>query len=470
MTYTILAATAAPLVLAAFAAAQETYWVPNRFSNDMHEVTAYGHVVRSVALGISPRGVHTAPDGKLWIAPFSGQFQIYDPVANTQTGHTFALGTAYDIAFDANGHAWVSGGTGVEEFDAAGNSIAPFPLPAGAPLGITIDSQGNKWIAHRVGPPGSISRIDGATGAITNHPLAATSLILPTKTYADFRGVLQPSHIWVIGDNRGAGELVEFDSAGTLLNTYVLGTGSTFAFGSICEDLAGRLYVGNFSNGNVHQIDRTSGAVLQTYPVPPSVLGLAIDGFGALWATVRNGNTTTSPPSEVKRIDTATGAIEVPATTGIASSWPLSTRWQHAMVVNPVGDLDGDGAVNFAELTTGDSPFDGCSRAGQTFSTSGSTQIGNTCSLDFGAGGGFFFAFAGGTVPAGAGLTVPGIGCAVQLDLATLYPGSSFVLGPASLPFSIPNVPAYIGSVVHMQALAAGVGLSFTNVTGVKVW
>lgn len=458
-----------PLLLAATAMAQETYWVPNRFTNDMHEVTAYGHVVRSVPLSVSPRGVHTAPNGKLWIVPFSGAMVVYDPVTNTQSNVSFSLGSAYEVAFDAQGHAWVSGGTGVEEFDATGTSIATYPLPAGAPLGITIDSQGNKWVAHRVGPPGSVSRIDGTTGAISNHPLPAGSLILPTKVYADFRGILQQSHIWVIGDNRGAGELVEFDSAGTLLNTYVLGLGSTFAFGSICEDLQGRLYVGNFSNGNVHQVDRATGTILQTFAAGGPVLGLATDGFNGVWATVRTANAAT-PPSFVKRLNTLSGAIEVQATIGGGSSWAMSTRWQYAMVVAPFGDVDGDGALNFAEPLNGDSPFDAYSLGGQTFKTRGVTQIANTCTLEFVGNTGFFFTFAGGIVPPASGVVIPGIGNKVLLDTTTLYPGSSFVFGPVSIPLTIPNNPAYTGSVVHMQAMAAGAILAFTNVTGIKLW
>src|SRR5690606_36575554 len=132
----------------------------------------------------------------------------------------FSLGSPGDIAFDANGHAWVSGGTGVEEFDANGNLVQTIGLQTTAPLGIAVDSQGNKWIAHRFGPPGAISRIDAVTGNVTVHPLPAGSNILPTRVYADARGMSGASHIWVIGD-RG-GELHEFDINGTYLNGYTL--------------------------------------------------------------------------------------------------------------------------------------------------------------------------------------------------------------------------------------------------------
>lgn len=454
-------------LLAGAAAAQETYWVPNRFSNDVHEVTAFGKVVRNVVLASPVRGVHQAPDGMLWVVHFSGPITRYDPIANTQSAVATSLGSAYELAFDAQGHAWVSGGTGVEEFDASGTSLQTYPLTASAPLGITVDASGNKWIAHRAGPPGSLSRIDAVTGQVSNHPLPASSLILPTKVYADYRGILQPSHVWVVGDNRGAAELVEFDSAGTWLNTYIIAAGSSVGLGSIAEDLAGNLYVGAFSSGTVYQIDRNTGVILQQFPNPPSTTGLACDGFGALWATTRLGNATTSPASEMHRLDSATGAIESLATVGIAASWAMSTRFQHALVVDQIGDLDGDGAANITELLAGDSYNDACSFNGLTVASRGVTATGNTARLDFGAAT-FVYAYSFGLLA--SGLPFPGFRCALQLDPVTMFV-AGVVVGPGSVSLPIPANPALVGKELYTQAAGIGAGGSgFTNVSGVRIW
>ena len=71
---------------------------------------------------------------------------------------TASMGSPYDVAFDRNGNAWVSGGSGVEQFDANGLSLMTYPLPAANLLGIVVDADGNKWIAHRNAAPSSISR------------------------------------------------------------------------------------------------------------------------------------------------------------------------------------------------------------------------------------------------------------------------------------------------------------------------
>lgn len=268
---------AALLALPASLVCQETYWIANRASNDLMQVTAWGSVLRRVDMGTSLRSAHTAPDGKVWVVRFiQSTFDIYDPATNTITPVPFSLGSPYFIAFDNQGTAWVSGGSGVEQYAANGTSIQAIPLAVTAPLGICVDTMGNKWIAHRTTPP-SVSRIDPSNN-VTNFPLVGTaSGFLPVGITADFRGFVQPSHIWVTGDS--ASNLVELDDQGNTLNAYTL-PGSNF--GSPVFDLNGDIWVGSFGNGQLLQVDETNGNVLATYAFAPSINGLAVDSFERL--------------------------------------------------------------------------------------------------------------------------------------------------------------------------------------------
>jgi streptogramin lyase len=454
------------LALPAALVAQEVNWVADRVSVELHAIDDAGRVVNVINLSGNASGlrsVHKAPDGKLWVVNFILPFfTIVDPATSAITNVTNALGSPFKIAFDAQGHGWVSGGSGVVEYDAAGVQVGTHPLTATAPLGITIDNQGNKWIAHRTTAPGSISRIDPA-GVVTNY-VPPTGGIQPTDLIADFRGILVPSHIWVIGDN-AAGDVYQFDENGNFVNLVTTGS----QLGAIAQDANGKIWVGSFSNGNLFEIDPVSATIVNTFNISPGgVFGLAVDGFGNLWETSRLN--LGPPPSEVRRVDKSTGAIQVPAIVGTGTGSALSTLFQYAMVVDPFGDLDGDGIANVAEILAGDNPFETCSLNGMSATIRGSSRIGTSASLDFIGATGFFYGFANGIVPPGSGVPLPGIGCAVQLDLTMLLPGTGFLLGPSSVPLAIPNNAIFQGTVVFMQALALGSPSSFTNTSALKIW
>lgn len=444
--------------------AQETYWVANRTSVDLNEINTAGKVIRTISLSPTVTGLrsaHVAPDGKVWVVAFiTSTFLIVDPTTATVTPITSASGNPYDIAFDAAGHGWISGGASVVEYDANGAVLASYPMLAGSPLGISIDGAGNKWIAHRTTAPGSISRID-PSGVVTNYPLASGNMS-PTRCYADYRGILAPSHIWVIGDN--APQLAEFDDSGTFLNLYTY-SGS---IGSIAQDASGDLWLGDFgATANLFRIDPATGAVRSNFNSPPSVLGVAVDGFNRIWTTAR----ISAPPCEVRRIDETSGTMEVAAPVGTGTQSALSTRMQYAMVVDPFGDLDGDGVANLFEATGGSSPFDGCSTNITSLRTTGVTHISNTATIELTAVAGSASVLEFGTraLPTGAGIRIPGIGCALQLDPAWMG-GLLAVVGSGSIPVAIPNNPVLVGLDVYAQALTFGATMQFSNLTALRIW
>ena len=173
------------------------------------------------------------------------------------------------------------------------------------------------------------------------------------------------------------------------------------------------------------------------------------------------------------RVDPATGIVEVTneleiggfAAAGTQSA--VSTPYQYALVVDQLGDLDGDGDVNFAEIQAGTSPID--ARSNQAFSvhTAGSTALGSTASIEVATGTAWVLGFAGGlTTP----MPVAGFVGELKLDLTT-YQGSISGIGSASRSLPIPNLPVLAGLDLHLQAVAfVGGSLAFRNLSGVHVW
>ncbi|MFO1077293.1 MAG: hypothetical protein U1E73_06150 [Planctomycetota bacterium] len=463
----------AGLCTAAAATAQETYWIANRASNDIMEVSPWGSIRDRVDMGTALRSAHVAPDGKVWVVRFiQGTFDIVDPATHTITP-IVAPGTPFDIAFDAQGTAWITASTLVANYDATGNLIQTYPLTATSPLGIAIDTAGNKWIAHRT-TPASVSRID-TTGAVTNHPLVgAPTAFLPVRVAADFRGLLAPSHIWVCGD--GPSHLFELDDTGATLTFY---TPPATALSNLAIAPNGNVWMGN-TGGTLLEIDAANGNVLSTYQqTPSSVLGIAFDLQGKLWATQRLTFSGVGPPCEVRRIDPATGNIEVPGVlqygthSGIGTQSALSTPYNYALVVAPFADDDGDGEVNYAEVTNATNARDALSNSTFHAQTTGITQIGNTPTIDVRTDASRFWimAFGFGLVPAGSGYTSPGITGEFVMSPSLLLPVNLAGIGPTSVPFPIPNSTGFQGLEFFMQGIHAGAaGTAFTNVTGLLIW
>ncbi|MBM4062115.1 MAG: hypothetical protein FJ265_13615 [Planctomycetes bacterium] len=471
---TVLSALLLAAAATSLATAQETYWIANRASSDIMEVSPWGSVLRRVVMPTTLRSAHVAPDGKVWVVRFiQTTFDIVDPSTNPATITPVAIAVApYDITFDAAGTAWITAGGTVVNYDPNGVLLQTYTLPAANGLGITIDTTGNKWIAHRVTPP-SVSRIDPA-GAVTNYPLTgAASAFLPTRAVADYRGLLTPSHVWIIGDS--APNLVEIDENGVTLNAYTLPTGSIYA---LAVDKNGDPWAG-YSTGTLLKIDRTNGSVLATYALPPSINGLAIDFAANLWVTARITFSGVGPPCEVRRVDPATGIVEVPGAltfggnnaAGTQSS--LSTTYHYANVVAPFGDLDGDGDVNWSEIQNGTAPRDRWSTSACHVETSGVTRIANTMSFDVKTGPTTFWllAFSFGLVAPGTGYTNPAFAGEMRLDPTLALPVTQSGVGNANLPFAIPNDPSFVGLHFFMQGFHSGpTTLAFTNIGGFLIW
>lgn len=474
------------LVASSALAQRETYWIANRSSNNIMEVDACGEVVRAIDMGTGLRSAHLAPDGKVWVVRFiQSTIDIVDPTspAPAITNVTFSQGSAFQITFDQGGNAWVSGGAGVEQFDPNGNSLQAIPLATAAPLGITVDADNNKWVAHRV-TPGVLSRIDGMTGAVTTVNVASATM-QPTQVLSDFRGLFQSSHIWVLGDS--SSDVEEYDAAGVFQRSFTMTSTAISAMTMTADsglNTTDAIWVGDFRTGDLHRIDVAAGTVSSTI-LGPSINGLATDSFGRLWASARISFSPGGPPCEVRRVDPANPAvIEHPGTLEIVQGGVtlaaagtqsgLATLYHHALVVDPFGDADGDGLPNYPELQGGSSPSEAVSGARPTLVARGVTQLSGSAALDVvvGQGAVWFAALSEGLVAPGSGITFPGWIGEALLDPTLADPGVFSGVGPQVVPLTIPNQTALQGLVFFAQGFAAAPmgSPAFTSISCFSIW
>jgi len=477
-----------PIVLSSILPAQGSSWIANRATNNIMEVDDCGIVVRAIDMGTSLRSAHQAPDGKVWVVRFiQGQFDIVDPATTppTITTITASLGNPYSIAFDAAGTAWVTGGTGVEQFSANGAPLQAVTLPTAAPLGITVDVDQNIWIAHRVNP-GVISRIDGTTGAITSIPVPSAAM-QPVSIVSDFRGLFTSSHIWVVGDS--SNDLVEYDAAGTWLRTIPLpggGLGNPVTDINAAGTSVANVWVGSYQTGDLHQVDVASGAVTTTV-FGPSINGLALDHYGRLRLSQRITFSPPGPPCQCLRVDPANpGIVEHPGLLEVfqggvlvssgGTQSALATMTHFATVVDPFGDLDNDSVPNIIEIQNGSSPTDPWSVGAPSIVARGVTQLSGAASLDVRAASGalWIVGLSEGLVAPGSGITQPGWANEMLLDPLQVDPGVFQGIGSQVVPVTIPNVPAIQGLTFFAQGIhipPAGAGsIAFTNVTCFDIW
>ncbi len=465
MTHTRFALALAGLCLPALA--QSNYWIANRSSNEIMRVSEWGSVLERVPTSTSLRSANVAPDGKVWIVRFiQTMFDIYDPATATMTPIASPAGSVSNVAFDAAGNGWVTtNSTVVHQYDANGTFLQTIVGLPNFSQGIVVDAFDNKWVAHRAAP-GQISRIDPA-GVVTTFPLVGTTALQPIGIAADYRGILQPSHLWITGDS--AAQIVEVDGAtGNTLNVYPLPM-SSVAYPPTF-DRAGRIWASSFGNATVVQLDETNGSVLQTLTLAPNNIGITTDDFGRIRTTAR---TAAGVPCEVRRIDPATGALEIPTLLqfgGFVSAGTqskLSTQFQYALVSNQLGDMDGDGEANVSEILGGTSPTDPTSNSTFRVESFGVTQNGSTPTFEVQTSLLWVVGFA---TALQAPAPVPGVSGNLRLDPTTLITTVAGV-GNTSLPIVIPANPALAGFEFFAQGVVwTGSALEFRNVSGMLVW
>ncbi|MCA8968923.1 MAG: hypothetical protein KDC95_04040 [Planctomycetes bacterium] len=457
--------------LLAQAPMDDALWVASRGSTTLTKYSRFGEVLQTVDMtsnNFTLRGVFRAPDGKLWVVNFITQtFTICDRngkvIKNVTTN---SGGSPYAIAFDKRGYAYITETSTVAEYKPDGTLARSFTVPSAA-LGIAVDystpaQAGNVWVAHRNGPPGQISKIDIATGTVTTYTLPTTSTMLPTTIVATYEGIAKASNIWVGGDR--STNLYKLDQSGTVSGPYAMPNGYLYTSG-MAIDAKNRLWAVGRA-GVCAVVDTSNGNTLKTMSVAPlnnDCGGVVMDSIGRPWIMDRGFST----PCTFQRYDDQ-GVLELQTPDGVNTYGMIdASGFSYAYVTNPFGDEDGDGAVNFTEITNGTSPYDALSTPALSFDTRGVSRVGNTPYLD---------AVSTATAPmvaifsakTGTPIKVPGMNGEFLLDLPTVFFTTAFQ-SPGKLNLPIPANNALAGISYQLQGLLVAGTPTFSNLSGIYI-
>jgi hypothetical protein len=135
--------------------------------------------------------------------------------------------------------------------------------------------------------------------------------------------------------------------------------------------------------------------------------------------------------------------------------------------VAPIGDMDGDGDLNLQEILAGTSPTNASSDGIFSVHTAGTTQIGNTPTIEISSTALWVLGYAAGLVPP---TPVPGFSGKLLLNPGLLLTTSTGI-GSASIPLAIPNTSTLQGYELFLQGIVlAGGVIEFRNLTGLKIW
>jgi len=336
-----------------------------------------------------PRGVCVAPDGSIWTAvwgsPSRNLFRL------NREGIEIASFAVLGPERFSKTVAAAPGGDLVLAFQRE-SVVARFRPETGAivwerptgplPRGIAVARDGSIWVAAKGGnvrerpEEGGLlvkHRPDGSVEREVSIPLGARGVAV------DWDG-----NCWVaiLGQQTGAADEAP-DSAddrrvfkvspdGRILFSQEVGLGP---FAVAC-DVFGSAFVTCSREESVWKLvpsgepDARFGrnGRVDLRALAPHPLSVALDGEGAVWvASNYAGRADEGKPVPVVRLDGATGATAAgfpvhfprpvrPETLGDPTGYAL------ASVIDPEGDLDGDGAGNRAELLAGKNPFDPRSR------------------------------------------------------------------------------------------------------------
>ena len=196
-----------------------------------------------------------------------------NPVYTTATSEPLSLSQIGALRADAT--AW--GGTavsaptvfGVSPISSSGTTSTYATTGASSPSALAFDSSGNAWVG-------------GNNGVVQ---LSPTGTILQTLTpTGNIRGVAVDSsnNVWV-GDNT-ANSIIEYSSAGALLNTYTTGIHGPRI---IAFDSLGNLWVPNNGSNTLVKLS-SGGTVLATATVGNGPFAVAIDASNNAWVSVQN--------------------------------------------------------------------------------------------------------------------------------------------------------------------------------------
>ena len=229
--------------------------------------------------------------------PWSNSTSLYDlgitlDFPNLNEGY-------HSVAVDADGGVWTydQGSNTVAHVNHFGVSALGSPYSGGGlngPSDISLDSQGNAWIAN--GNGSSATEIQ-----VTSTPPVVVAIGTQGGTGI---AVGKSDTVWLAG-----GALYEYSNSGTLLNTITQDNTTTLKAGLTAVDASGNVWVTTGGNNGSNQIAEfdSNGNPISAAPFSPGFIeGLAIDHAGDAWV-VADGLTKIAP-GDTSSTNFSTGA------------------------------------------------------------------------------------------------------------------------------------------------------------------
>jgi streptogramin lyase len=253
--------------------------------------------------------VWVANSGNNTVSKFNGATGAPISTAGGYTGGAGDITAPFAIAIDQSGNAWVANfevdvnnGVTITEVSppsvseltssGAGATGSPFTggglnnngQNGGSPRDIAFDANGNAWIANN---SGSLTELNGTNGAAIS-PATTGFPISPSGAYPSGVAVDSAGHVWVAGYLQDY--VYEMDvSNGSQVGTSTAGVGTLQEPYSIAIDASNNLWLPNYYDSNVlagisvsELTSLTAGSVYNPGGLSdPS--GIAVDGAGNVW-------------------------------------------------------------------------------------------------------------------------------------------------------------------------------------------
>jgi copper transport protein len=230
-----------------------------------------------------------SPGGSLWyIDPLNETLGVYDP--EDKSGMQYAIpekGVLSGLAMDNNGNLWVPviQANKIVKFDAASEKFSSYDIPTAEslPVGISVDQQGNLWLAEAIG---KIAKIDPATGNITEYAPSSQRQALadPTAVFADPK-----SSVIYISEHTGHTITAFNPLLGTFRRYSTVNEGG-LPFG-MAMDSYGNLWYAQHQIDRIAVIDPRTGAGTEAkIPIAGSFIQwLTSDDKGRIWFAAQYG-------------------------------------------------------------------------------------------------------------------------------------------------------------------------------------
>jgi streptogramin lyase len=260
-------------------------WFPNYGNNSLTELSSTG-VVLSGTTGFTggslnqPWGLAVNPkNGSLAVANNSGG-KVSTFSSNGTAGTASSLsGSAYSVAFDSAGTAYVANSAGASTMSLLGVVLSLLSTSS-TTYGIAVTSGGSAWTT------GYSGNVLNNKPLLTVQSYSGGGLNAPAGIATDASG-----NFWVA--NSGANSISKFNSSGTAVSTSAgyTGGGVTTPWG-LAVDGDGKVFVAN-SNGTLSEFSSTGTAISTASGYATgstaSSYSVAIDNAGNVWSPNSDG-------------------------------------------------------------------------------------------------------------------------------------------------------------------------------------